>query len=122
MNEISDSFAVLCTRLEERVGRLEDLNNKAPTSEKPQYRGSPLCVGREAILQLCVFDREYMLRKITKEVEDFNLRNITEIQGEDNMIIPKIGSIMVEQYHPADSVEDLIVTTECKNNEWKPRV
>ena len=42
INEISDSFAVLCTRLEERVGRLEDLNNKAPTDGKPQYRG-PLC-------------------------------------------------------------------------------
>ena len=42
INEISASFAVLCTRLEERVGRLEDLNNKAPRNEKSQYRG-PLC-------------------------------------------------------------------------------
>ena len=30
------------------------------------------------------------------------------------MIILKIGIIMVEQYHPADSVEDLIVNTELK--------
>ena len=55
-----------------------------------------LGVGREAILQPCVFDLECMRRKITNEVEDFNFLNITEIQGEDNMIIPKIEIIMVE--------------------------
>ena len=42
INEISDSFALLCTRLEERVGRLEDLNKAQVTKEKPQYQG-PLC-------------------------------------------------------------------------------
>ena len=42
INEISDSFAVLCTRLEERVGRLEDLNKAQTTKEKTQYQG-PLC-------------------------------------------------------------------------------
>ena len=71
-------------------------------------------VGRGDILQPSVSDLACMRRKITKEVEDFNLLNITEIQGEDNMIIPKIGIIMVEQYHPEDLVEDLIVITECK--------
>ena len=30
------------------------------------------------------------------------------------MIIPIIGIIMVDQYHPEDLVEDLIVTTKCK--------
>ena len=42
INEISDSFALLCTRLEERVGRLEDLNKTHATNEKTQYQG-PLC-------------------------------------------------------------------------------
>ena len=42
IKEISDSFTVLCTGLEERVGHLEDLINNAPTNEKPQYQG-PLC-------------------------------------------------------------------------------
>ena len=42
INEISDSFALLCTRLEEKVGRLEDLNKAQVTKEKPQYQG-PLC-------------------------------------------------------------------------------
>ena len=42
INEISDNFALLCTRLEERVGRLEDLNKTHATNEKTQYQG-PLC-------------------------------------------------------------------------------
>ena len=71
-------------------------------------------VGRGDISRPSVSVLECTKITIVKEVEDFNLRNITEIQGEDNMIIPKIGIIMVEQCHPEDSVEDLIVITECK--------
>ena len=65
INEISDSFAVLCTKLEERVRRLEDLNNNAPTNEKPKYQDPPpLALGMEgdAILQPSVFDLEHMRR------------------------------------------------------------
>ena len=114
INEISDSFAVLCTRLEETVGRLEDLNNKAPRNEKSQYRG-PLCFRcglRGHFVAQCFRPRTH--------AEENNQRgrgfqpphlNITETQGEDNMIIPKIGIIMVELYHTEDLVEDSIIIT-----------
>ena len=61
INEISDGFAVLCTRLEERVGRLEDLNNAQTTKEKPQYQG-PLwfrCGRRGHFAAQCFRPRTY---------------------------------------------------------------
>ena len=36
------SFVVFCTRLEEMVGSLEDLNKAQVTKEKPNYQG-PFC-------------------------------------------------------------------------------
>ena len=38
INEISDSFAVLCTTLEEIVGRLEDINKTQVTKENLSTR------------------------------------------------------------------------------------
>ena len=80
INEISGSFVVLCTRLEERVGRLEDLNKAHVTKEKPQYQ-RPLCFrcGKRAISRPSVFVLESTKIVIVKEVEDLILLNTTQM-------------------------------------------